>query len=87
MEEQNMNNPDELKKWRPFEGTNDLACAICMHGSWVINTNNQQHCQIVAFDNSRVLVAQTTKTYKELLENFIFDDYTHCGVPEIPDAN
>lgn len=70
------------KKWRPFDGITECHEAIDRHGSWVINTNNHQHCQIVAYDKTHVLIAQTTKTYRELLDNFIFVNGFPCGEEE-----
>lgn len=75
--------PAEPKKWRPFDGITECHDAIDRHGAWVINTNNHQHCQIVAYDKAGALVAQSTKTYKELLENFIFVNGFPCGEEEI----
>ena len=74
--------PAEPKKWRPFDGITECHDAIDRHGAWVINIHNHQHCQIVAYDKAGALVAQTTKTYKELLENFIFVNGFPCGEEE-----
>lgn len=75
--------PEEAKKhWRPFDGITELHDAIDRHGAWVINTYNHQHCQIVAYDQRRALIGQTTYTYEEILHNFIFVDGTPCGVEE-----